>query len=189
MGRVLFLEAFDAPPPEAAGPSHSPDWREGYAEGILAGQAQAAAREAHLSDEIVQSISDLSFTYAEARTQVLTSLEPLFRSILERLMPELVRHMLLPHILQELMTAAHVDSESPIELTISPQDEPALKRALMGAMPLPLQLATLPGLEAGQVMLAHRGIETALDLEGLITGIEAVLNALFDETARRSRHG
>jgi len=189
MGRVHFLETFDAPRSEMAGPSHSSDWRNGYAEGFIAGHAKSAEREALLSEEIIQSMADLAFTYAEARIQVLKSLEPLFRSILERLLPELVRHLLLPHILDELVTAANVDSASPMQLTVSPQDGPALSRFLSGAMPIPLQVSTAPHLGAGQVMLAHRGIETALDLDGLMKGIDAVLRALFDETAKRSRHG
>jgi hypothetical protein len=189
MARLLLLEPFDAPDTTSGAPEHSADWLAGHAEGVLAGLAQAMAQDARLSDEVVQTLSDMAFTYAETRTQVLASLGPLFRSLLDRFLPELVRQMLLPHILEQILTAAQVDSQRPLRLSVSPGVFRALATTLSGPMPMPVILTADAQLGDGSAIMSHGDNETALDLDGLAAGITEVLQALFDETTERKNHG
>lgn len=190
MTRSLALEAFDlAPQPPVEHPGPSDDWKSGHAEGLADGLAMAELRQTMLAETVVQAIADLSFTYAEARAQVLMSLRPLFAAIMSRLLPDIATAALLPHVVDLLAEAAQADSAMPVAITVHPSLQGGLAQVLASAgTPMP-KIQPDPNLGLGQVILRHGGSETALDLDGLVTDITAVLASILDTSATEAMHG
>ena len=188
MGRLLILEPFDRAVPEPVDAPPSPDWQAGHRAGMAEGLAQADARQSALREDVAQAMIDIVFTYAEARTQILRGLGPLFQAVMDKLLPQIARDVLFPHILDHLTTAAEADSGAPMRLTVHPSARPGLVQSLPTTLLLPIVIDTDPALGPGQVMLLHRDTETTLDLDGLTHGMRAILAALFDETERKTYH-
>lgn len=190
MARSLALEAFDVvPKPVEPPPGPSEDWKSGHAAGVADGLAKAGSHQAVLTDAVVQAISDMTFTYAEARAQVLSSLQPLFAAMMSRLLPDIARAVLLPHVVELLGEAARADSRMPIAIAVHPSLRGGIDHAL-GRMagPGPLLLSD-PYITPGQVILRHGVTETALDLDGLVAELTEVLAAILDPSATEARHG
>ena len=189
MGRLLILELFDQRTPEPVDAPPSPDWQAGHLAGMEDGLAQADARQSALREDVAQAMIGIVFTYTEARTQILRSLGPLFQSVMDNLLPQIGRDVLLLHILDHVNIAAEADSGAPMRLTVHPSARSGLVDSLPTTLPLPIVIDTDPALGPGQVMLLHRDTETTLDLDGLTHGMRAILAALFDETERKTYHG
>lgn len=190
----LLLEAFDAVAPEAAAdptPGPSPAWLEGYAagyaEGLAQGAAEAEARSTHLSGELARSLQDLTFGYAEARGQVLASLQPLFGLLIDALLPAMAAEALGPWIIEALLHAARTDSAAPFTIDLHPDRMAAVEACLPPG--LPARLRAEPGLGPNAARLSLGPQDSDLDLEACLAALRAALSALFDETSRKDRHG
>lgn len=88
MRRPVSLEAFDLI--DTADPGPNADYENGYAAGLVAGQQAAQVKSDHLRHELVQSLTDISFTYHAARHEILSSLRPLVTALSETILPHCV---------------------------------------------------------------------------------------------------
>lgn len=191
---ALFLEAFDAVVPEVSpdpAPGPSPEWLDGHAtghaEGLLQGAAEVEARSTHLSNELARSLQELTFGYAEARGQVLDSLEPLFRLLIDALLPAITAEALGPWIAESLLQAARTDSAAPFAIELHPDRMAAVEACLPPGLPARLRPDPLLGPNAARLSLAQR--DTDLDLDACLAALREALSALFDEPSRKVRHG
>lgn len=190
---ALLLEAFDAlpePAPEApAGPS--PEWLDGqaagFAEGLAQGRAEAETRSAHLSAELARSLQDMTFGYAEARAQVLESLQPLFGLVIDAILPAMAAEALGPWIAEALLGAARADSAAPFAVDLHPQRMAAVEACLPPGFPATLRPDPTLGPLAARLSLASR--ETDLDLDACLAAVRAALSALLDDSSRKVCHG
>ena len=78
MGQTVELESFDSAPSAPAGPSG--DYQRGYEDGQEDATHAAQSGEAALQADLVQAVSDLEFTYEEARSEVMRALGMVFDS-------------------------------------------------------------------------------------------------------------
>ncbi len=189
MGKLLVLEPFDLAAFPSVDAAPSKDWQAGHLAGMADGLAQAGAHQSALRDDVAQALIDITFTYAEARNQILASLGPLFQSVMDRILPEIAKEALLPHIVDRLIAAARADSGAPMRIAVHPAARAGLVASLPATPPLPLVIEVDAALGPGQVVLRHQQTETTLDLDGLVQGMRAILAALFDETERKIQNG
>lgn len=190
----LLLEAFDAALPEAAPeppPGPSPDWLDGHAaghaEGLAQGAAEAEARSTHLSAELARSLQEMTFGYAEARAQVLESLQPLFRLLIDALLPAMAAEALGPWIAEALLDAARTDSAAPFAIALHPDRVASVAACLPPGVPASLRPDPTLGPMAARLSLASR--ETDLDLDACLAALREALSALLDDSSRKVRHG
>ncbi|EAR50720.1 putative flagellar biosynthesis/type III secretory pathway protein [Oceanicola granulosus HTCC2516] len=192
MGQILTLESFDTgtPPPPDAAPAPLA-YEDGFATGREAGLAQARAERTQLDNAVVQRLTELAFTHAEARQQVLESLRPLFVSIAGLLLPGLARASLGAFVVEALMEAAEGDSRTPIALLVAPDSLEALGEIVAAQPGLAVQIEANPALGPGEVLLRTPERETVLDLDRLVADIAAALDALVHDPpdARSALHG
>lgn len=192
MGHVLTLESFETKNDGFglhfdAGPTA--DFAAGRAEGYENGLQEAALRQDALSNELVQTIADMSFGYAEARLQLLRSLGPLFETIIERLIPETIATAFPAHIAAQLNAAAKVDTAAPLTLTVHPDQIAAVSKILPVSMDMALTIDSDPNLSPNAAWIASPHMETALDLDGLVVDLSSTLSTLFDEIKGHISHG
>lgn len=196
----FWLESFDevAPPaaPEPSGPSE--DWLEGHAagltEGHAAGRAEAEAEGALLLRGLVQTIDDMTFSYVEARAQVLLALRPLFGLVAERLLPAVAGEALAAWLAEAVVEAARADVPAPLVIAVHPSRAadlaaclPSLAAGAGGRSGV--QVVADPSLEFNAARLAQPGAETALDLDACVAALAEALSALFHEPQLKVSHG
>jgi flagellar biosynthesis/type III secretory pathway protein FliH len=190
----LALEAFDEvlpgafpeAPPVPAGPSA--EWVMGHAaglaEGLAAGQARAEAASATLSAELAQALGDAAFGFAEARAQVLGSLRPLVRAVLDALLPEAAALSLAPRVAEAVLEAASLDSAAPVRVCVHPSRLEAVRACLPANGPFALRADARLGPHAAEI--GTRAEETALDLDACLAALTEALAPLLDERLARA---
>jgi hypothetical protein len=190
MVRSPLLERFDdlASDPHVPGPP-SDDWQAGHAAGLAEAESSLALKQTVLRDALVQSVADIDFHFAEARAHLLGSLGPLFRAIADGLIPGLIQPLLVARIAADLQDAAARDLSRPIHICLSPDDLPAVERAVTGLHMPKLRLTADGGLAPGQACLMAGAAETVLDVPALISAIRAALDSLARDSDQRSKHG
>ena len=192
---LIMLEAFDGP---AAEPDHprgpSEDWLDGHAAGLVEAQTALDAENARQAEALAQAIADLDFTLTEARAGILASLAPLFRALVEKVLPDLAPAMLRGQLVAELTTLAERDLDPPLSLSAHPDSIGPLATALASLPRAPTDLVPDPQLGPHEVILTARNGETALDAGRLVAEITELLDNLARPEAARTeseelRHG
>jgi len=188
MMHMTLLESFDSPDNamESAGPS--PDWATGHLVGLAEGRALALSEQGRLSSDIVQSLADMSFGYAEARRHLLLSLRPLFMVLMDKFLPALVSDGLATQIVDLLQRTATEDLLTPIELHVHPDHVAGLQDLIRQAA-MPITLRGDPRLGLGQAQMSSTDGETLLDLDELLGATRGALSAIFFTPEQRVHHG
>jgi len=188
MGRHPLLESFDTTPDPARAAGPSEDWLAGHAAGLVEAKAAFAARQDVLSDDLAQSLADLVFSRAAARTHVLSGLRPLFQALVTQVLPALSRTGFAPHVLELLAEAAARDTSRPIQVALHP-DQCAALAPLLQQMPADgVTLVSDPALGLHQARIATGAGETALDGDQLLNSATTALSAIFDADISRRYH-
>jgi hypothetical protein len=189
MARPLRFEPFDASPvtPVPQGPSD--DWLAGHARGLSDATEAAAVRRAVAEEAALAALGDLSFTWAEARATVLASLVPFFRSLSDRLLPEIAAGAFPLHLVDELSRAAARDIATAPHLRLSPADMVLVAQLDLGGV----RLTADPTLSPGQARLGHGAGSTLLDTPALLAALQEVtaafLAAADPQTEGHRAHG
>jgi flagellar biosynthesis/type III secretory pathway protein FliH len=191
MARMPVLESFDAPPPapEPVDTGPSADWFAGHAAGLAEGQATAEARQTALRESVVQSLADIEFRFAEARSHLIGALRPLFATLTDVILPAALQAGFGQQVAQALSTYAERDMGRPMLLSLNPQDTAAVGAAIGGLHLHTLRIVPDPGLAPGQAVLNSGAAETMIDTAAVLAAVRTALAAVTDESLLRSEHG
>lgn len=161
----------------------------GYSAGwddAIAAQAQDQTR---ITGALARSLEDVSFTYHEAYVQMLTSVEPVFRSLVALVLPEVMAqtfgHRIVEHVSE--MTAEQMSQ--PVALVVPPGASAALKPILAQGLPMSIELNEDPTMNPGQAYLRVGESERELDGSELLTTITKNIDAFFYEINKEKKHG
>ncbi len=164
-------------------------FEQGYSAGwedAIHAQAQDQTR---ITGILSRRLEDLSFTYHDALTQMLASVEPVFQSMINSVLPETMSQTFGQHIVQELFEMAQERAGQPVILEVPVGSSAALKAALGRDFPMPFKISEDPRLDAGQASLrvgsAEREVDSAHLLQSIRNAIESFLHQLDEE----SQHG
>lgn len=199
MVRPLQLEVFDVParglPRVDLREDELEDARlQAYEQGYTAGWDDAVAAQdveiTRLRGDLGRNLADLSFTYHEAHSHVLRTLEPLLHDMVTKVLPALARESLGHVVLDHLRPLARELAGAPISVVASPENRPVIERLLVAEADFPLSFAEEPSLGQGQVYLKLGEAESRIDLDGVIAAIAAAVAAFFRiEKQGERRHG
>ncbi|MGR3631651.1 MAG: hypothetical protein ACU0A8_05970 [Limimaricola soesokkakensis] len=185
--RPLLFESFDATPTEPEGPG--PEWQAGHDVGFEAGREAQRLEAAALSERLVARIEDMAFAHAEARLGLLSGLEPLFETMLDRLLPGLAETVAAVQLRAALMEALQADLAAPLELRL-PEAEIDMVRPLLDAMGCDwLTPSPDPRLGPGEAVICGPSFETHLDTGAMIDTAREALSALCAPKKEKLRHG
>jgi flagellar assembly protein FliH len=197
---TLKLEVFETPRPAQAGQtvvmeaSAVEDVRlQAYEIGYSAGweDAVAATRDdqERIGTELANNLQRLSFTFHEARTHVLRSVQPLVIQLSTRLLPDLAREVLAPVVLDTLMPLIDSLADAPIRVVLNPASRPAVERLLTQAAGLPLIVEEEATLGEGQVYLRFGDVEHHIDLDQAVADIARAVHDFFDFSEKEAKNG
>lgn len=137
-----------------------------------------------LTGKLAQNLQDVSFTYHEALSQMLSSIEPVFQAITESIVPEVIQETLVPLIVEKLSAMARMQAEQPVELVVPVGSGIALRPILAQEFSVPVMLREDPKLNEGQVQLKVGVTELEVDSFDLVEEIRSAVEA-FEYTTRR----
>ncbi len=186
----LKLDRFDVLPEIGAvtdGPG--PEWSAGFAVGELAGREAAMAEQTAIRAELVQTLGDMAFGYAEAHAQILGKLRPLFAALVEKVLPEILHESFGAHLLDALLEQAQMDMSRPVRIVLNPAHIPGFAPLISQFAAFPVELAGDPTLSLSEALVANGPAETAIDPDRLLADLRACLAGLFTFPQRSQHNG
>jgi flagellar biosynthesis/type III secretory pathway protein FliH len=176
-----------APNPQPSGPSE--EWQEGHAAGYEEARVLFEADAARVSVELVQTLSDMGFGYAEAQADLLNGLVPLCDALIAQFLPEFARQALVPVIRDQLVEVAAAGLDEPLLLSVAPDQIVAISDALAAESHLNFTARSDPSLGAGQALISASHSERLVDLDAVLALAKETLMALVKNSEERSQNG
>ena len=148
---------------------------EGYETGYKSGwddaSAEAAASDRRIAADLERNLADISFTYEEARAEVLRGLQDLIGSIVSTFLPALAAEAVLPRVATEIEALVATLGGGTCELVAAPDTCRQLDWLAERYMELDLRIAPEPAYAAGRVTLRFADETRDIDLGGLTASV------------------
>lgn len=205
MSARLTLEDFGTTPAEIqqtepGQPAHSIDPAElegkrleGYEAGYKAGWDDATrsmTQEAErVEAEFARNLEDLGFTFQEARSHVLSSLEPLLNAMVNVVLPKVVQDAIAQVVAEEIVPMAATAADNPIQVLVAPGIRGALEQLLESSTNVPFELIEQATLPEGQIYLRSPVSEKQIDMSGALERMRDAVGALYDINEKAFNHG
>ena len=155
----------------------------GFEQGYTAGWDDAVSAQqgdqTRIRADLARNLQSLAFTFQDARSHVLQSIQPLMLEMINRLLPEIARAALAPTVLEALTPLAADLADAPLTLVLNPAVRAQVEDLVAGATGLPLAIEEEPSLPEGQVYIRFGTAETKVDLSQVTADIAAAVRAFF----------
>lgn len=189
MPKPILLEDFD----DSAGDrdSHSTRaleaakqtaYETGYRSGWDDCAAAMEAESTQLGADVAQNLRDLSFTYEEARQDVISGVKSLLEGITEQILPNLAAQAILPVLDAEIGTILSKMGQMKITLIAAPDLCPNLRKLADRHLEADLEIHPDPALGAGQVTLTFAGQEQEIDLQAASSAIATAIQEFLSQS-------
>lgn len=154
----------------------------GYKSGWDDCAAASEAEGAQLGADLSQSLRDLSFTYEEARQEVMTGVKFLLEGIAEQILPNLAAQAILPVLDAEIGTILSKMGGLKIALVAAPELCPNLRQLAERHIEADLEIHPDPAFGPGQVALKFAGQEQEIDLQAATDAIAIAIQEFLSHT-------
>jgi hypothetical protein len=156
-----------------------------YEAGYKSGWDDATA-EREKSDQLIaadleRNLRDISFSYSEARTEVLNGFGGLIKSIVTSFLPAIAAEAVVPLVNAELEELLRNLGDQRCELLASPRTAAQLEWLISRHLEADLHIIPEPAFADGRVSLRFGGEEREVDLSGMVATMTAAIRD-FTET-------
>jgi flagellar assembly protein FliH len=166
---------------------------EAYEQGYKAGWDDATAaqveEQSRVAADFARNLQELSFTYHEARSQILNSLKPLFTEMVSKVLPRLAQETLPQSIVEEVLSAASDRTSAEFEIVISSANRPALERLLEGQTALDVNIVEEPTMAEGLAYIRFNETEKQIDLTSVLAGFSQLVEGFFTQQQKVAING
>ena len=115
--------------------AHDAAYEQGYSAGWDDATGAGSEEQARIGASFARALQDMTFTYHDARAQVIDQLEPLLRAMITDLLPGLAEPALVAQILKQIQPLAESAADMPLELVSTAHDQALIREALGAACP------------------------------------------------------
>ncbi|WP_170762741.1 ABC transporter ATP-binding protein [Ruegeria lacuscaerulensis] len=143
-------------------------------------QAQEQNR-GQMSAELGKSLEDMSFTYHEAITRMGLSLEPMFRSLVQVVLPETLDRGFATRLVEQLTEMAREQIGQPMQIFVPNGRAGEVECLLPQDLSAPTRVIEDPSLEVGQARLQVGTSQREVDCGDLLASVAAVFDAYVFE--------
>jgi len=182
---ATLLEDFASSSVELPNEPQRPEDLIGYSLGYDAGIAEAANQEAQAIKELTNAIEELGFGYNEAMRELSATLHPLFKTLIERVVPECLDASLQLLIIEAIETAAQKDLRNPITVFANPVHVAPLESVAASIASIPLTIVADAALQTSEVRFEASSQETSFDSALLRSELVNALAAFLDTSATK----
>lgn len=166
---------------------------ESFEQGFKAGWDDALKSQGRdqdkISSEFSHNLQDLSFTYHEAYAQVMKSVDPLLHQIVEKVLPEIARQTIGPHVIEQLLDMAREHATQNVQITVAPTNFGMMEALVSQEVGFPVNVIQEPSLGEGQVYLKFESAERQIDMADVLNGISKAITAFSQEIQKESVNG
>ena len=166
-----------APNPAALEAARVSGYEDGYKSGWDDAIRSAEGEAKTVGAELARNLRDLSFTYFEARDEVLTALEPFLQELLGTIFPELLPEAAAAALAKELAELATEGGKSGVRILVSPDDAEVVKGLLEPEADVSAEVLEEPAMLPGQARIASELREVAIDTGSVLERLRAALGA------------
>ena len=157
---------------------------EAFEQGYKAGWDDAAAAQsddqARIAADFARNLQELSFTYHQARGQILGSLEPLLKEMVSKILPKLANDSLPQTIIDEVLSIAKTQTDAGVEIVISPSNRPALEQLIEETQDtFQITIIEEPSMADGLAYLRFAETEKQIDLSNVLTNLAHSVDGYF----------
>jgi flagellar assembly protein FliH len=142
-----------------------------------------------LTEEFLQNIQDLSFTYHEALSKLSVGMKPLMSAIVTKLLPQVAAQSLGPQIMAQIDILMKEQSDALLEIAVSPEKKPVIEALLKEQEATPFNVVIEPALSSGQVYLRAGQSEREINLDLVLEGISTAIEAFFHTVEQENKNG
>ncbi len=182
----MKLESFDMA--EVADPGPNPDYENGYAAGFADATTVAAAADERLRQDLVQALTDMTFTYREAQQDIMESLRGLITALIQSILPHCITESVTRQIVDLVLATQTATSSKTITVHVHPDQLCAVQGATAEIGEI-VTVMTDASLTPNAAWIGQAGAETYLDMDQLLAEISAILTSLTDYDQRKIQNG
>lgn len=139
-----------------------------------------------ISTELASSLEDLNFTYHEAQSQLLDSLDPMFKVLTSAILPDAMAASFGHHIVDQLAEMAKDQTDQPMQIVVAPGESAAVRKLLPEKFSVPVTVREDSVLSAGQAYLRIGASECEINCDALLESIQDSIEA-FTYHAKEDR--
>lgn len=150
-------------------------------------QAQEQSRD-HISAELSKALEDMSFTYHEALTRMAMSLEPMFESLVQLVLPHSIDRSFAIRLTEQLRDMAREQIDQPMQILVPEGRGAEVEGVLLSDMPQPPRVIEDPSLEPGQARLQVGISRRDVDCADLLASVEQAFDSYIFEAKEAVSH-
>lgn len=164
-------------------------FEKGYSAGWDDAIAAQTRDQARISSSLASSLDDLSFTYQEAINQMILSVEPIFRGLVGKVLPDVADRAFAMQIVAQLQELVRDQVSQPVTVAVPPGQGAPLHALIPEKLAMPVRIFEDPTLEDGQADLRLGTVERELDTAALLDAFQEAIDAFFYQTAKDAENG
>lgn len=164
-------------------------FEQGYSAGWEDAFSAQEKDQTRITGDLANRLEDLSFTYHEAMTQLLASVEPVFHCLVELVLPGIMAQTLSQHIVDQLCEMARGQISGPAALIVPTGVAASLSPLLAQELAMPVEIAEDANMEPGRVYLRLGSTERELDSAALLESIRDSIDAFTYQANREMSNG
>lgn len=145
--------------------------------------------QSRITGKLADNLGDLSFTYHEAVSQLMTSVEPVFYSIIDLVLPEIMMQTFGQHIVEQLCEMVRNQVSGPASLIVPVGIGATLTPILARDLTMQVNIVEDISLEDGRAYIRLGSTEREIDVSALLESIREALDAFAHHSTKEIRHG
>ncbi|WP_027257076.1 hypothetical protein [Leisingera aquimarina] len=142
-----------------------------------------------ISAELANSLEDLSFTYHEAQSQLLDSLDPMFKVLTSAVLPDAMAASFGHHIVDQLADMAKGQTDQPMQIVVAPGEAAPVRSLLPDNFSVPVTVQEDSVLSPGQAYLGIGSTECEINCDALLESIQDSIEAFTYHAKEDSQYG
>ena len=164
-------------------------FEQGYSAGWEDAFSAQEKDQTRITGNLADSLGDLSFTYHEAMSELMESVEPVFRSLVDLVLPDIMARTFGQHIVELLCEMARDQASGPASLVVPAGAGAGLSTILTQELTMPVKSTEDTEMDPGRAYLRVGASEREIDSASLLKSIGDAVDAFTYQTNKELKNG
>lgn len=164
-----------------------------FEKGFSAGWEDAIAAKdketTRISATLANSLEDLNFTFHEAQSQLIETLDPMFKVLTSAVLPDTMAATFGHHIIEQLTDMARTHTDQPMKIVVSSGEGDGVRALLPENFTVPVSITEDAQLTPGQAYLRVGDAEREINSDALIASITDSIDAFSYQMKEDREYG